>query len=300
MADLQQRFILITHIQHIHRPFGQHIHHGNLIGTLTVDIQRSLQPGNDLLVCKLHVVDKHVVRLNRLYLIQPLEWNGNDVAAGCNQNGIGFESQNLLRRDLLPQLHRDIQLLCRGLIIVDSPLKFALEGGLLCNMEVTADLIAFVEHHHVKAALFERDRSFHARGACAHDGDDAPGTVYHERALGAFAQGKGVHGAVRLLIAERIDIEAIHAGDAVAKLILAAFGTLLYPFALSQNAAAHTDHVALAVIVGVYVIGAFQRRIALVAVATTGTETAFLTMVAAGTFQPSARWTSPDMMSSWW
>ena len=71
MADLQQRFVLIAHIQHIHRPFGQHIHHGNLISALTVDIQRSLQPGNataddnDLLVCKLHVVGKHVVRLNR-------------------------------------------------------------------------------------------------------------------------------------------------------------------------------------------------------------------------------------------
>lgn len=115
-------------------------------------------------------------------------------------------------------------------------------------MEVTADLIAFVEHHHVKAALFERDRSFHARGACADDRHQTAVPVLNDGALGAFAQGKGVHGAVRLLIAERIDIEAIHAGDAVAKLILATFGTLLYPFALSQNAAAHADHVALAVI----------------------------------------------------
>ena len=60
-------------------------------------------------------------------------------------------------------------------------------------MEVTADLIAFVEHHHVKAALFERDRSFHARGACADDRHQTAVPVLNDGALGAFAQGKGVH-----------------------------------------------------------------------------------------------------------
>lgn len=122
-----------------------------------------------------------------------------------------------------------------------------LKGGQLGDVQVAAYLAALVEDYGLEAALLERDGGLHTGGAGADYGHDAPVAVHLERTLGALAQGVGVDGAVGLVAGEEADVEAVHAGDAVAQLVLAAFLTFFDPLALGEDTAAHADHVAVAV-----------------------------------------------------
>lgn len=164
---------------------------------------------------------------------------GELVGTGRNERGIRLHLAQHLGGALGVELDADVELLYHALIVVDEPAELVLADRGVSEVDGAAETVGLFKYGDIEAALGERNGGFQTGRACADYCDGQTVAVYVEgRGHAVFSAAAGVHGAAGLGRAEGGLGQAVHAGDAVFQLVLAALSDLIAVIGLREQLAA--------------------------------------------------------------
>lgn len=170
-------------------------------------------------------------------------------AAGGEQNDVGIELFNALRRHLHAGADRDAEFrdVCHE--ILDAPVQLALQMAGGRGVHLTADVLVLFQDRDTEAASGERLGRHQTGGACAHDDGTLALAVTRQAVVGALPTHSRVQGALAVFADLRVRHErrdAVQAADAALDVFGAPLFDLLHPVGVADEGARGADEVLIA------------------------------------------------------